>query len=130
MKGAYKVLFYLKISISLLEKMLEKRDNYRNSPFTFKDETKPKEKRKDFIIIVAISPESKKERNALYQLEYLFSYLDKQNFSIKENVYEKVTLNTSQMLSLLFDTKPEDINESIGKIKIQILLAILLFLKI
>ena len=140
LKSAYKVLFYRKISNSLLEKIFTQKENFKKTPVLFEDETKPIEKRTKFPIIIAIKPDDKKKRNeinllidylmfvrdysssiihisdkkAFYQIEYLLSYLNlkKEYISDKDNRYETLALTTSDILSLLFDNKIDDSNDN------------------
>lgn len=143
LRSAYKVLFYRKISNSLLEKIFMQKENFRKTPVLFEDNTKPIEKRTKFPIIIAIKPNDKKKRNeinllidylmfirdysssiihisdktAFYQIEYLLSYLNLNQEDINDNFnsYENFTLSTSEILSLLFDNNIEDSNNNINE---------------
>ena len=129
--NSYKLLFYRKASNSLLEKIFEKKADFKKTPYLFKDESKPPEKSTIFPIIIAVEPkDNKKKRNeknlaidylmflrdnassiihisdktSLYQIEFLFNYLNKKDVNIESIDCQKLTINTSEMLTLLFDS--------------------------
>lgn len=140
--NSYKLLFYRKASNSLLEKIFEKKADFKKTPCLFKDESKPPEKSTIFPIIIAVEPKDNKikrneknlaidylmflrdnvsstihisDKTSLYQIEFLFNYLNKKDVNIEAIDCEKITINTSEMLSLLFDNNLKNTNNDINE---------------
>ena len=70
------MLFYRKISNSLLEKILIKKENFKKTAVLFEDETKSIERRIKFPIIIEIKPDDKKRNEINLLIDYLMFVRD------------------------------------------------------